>query len=395
MRASRGEVASWQLHSMLRLLMRDLKDDRVAENAANAMAWLQRYGNHIIPHAEAALESADWQQRQLAACLLRGLPDYPATPALLRATLEDPPAGRPLHFMVRHGHNQWELDAYLVRHMNEAEPVLREVLRRGGATMQWICAKAVMRADRRSLLADAAPIIIRHLRDNDERYDAWDAMWALKASGPGIAPLLQPSLKSYDMQERQIAASVMRSFKELAVTPELLAATVDGLKRDRLPYDPRTRRSAWVRNASEGVPFLVEHFDQAEDLLREGIRTGDRAQRFYCSCIAGFAQRRSMMHAAVPVLVDHLRDNNIDNDGTWALRALWGFGPDVVPLLERWADPEDLQQSETIAYLLERFHLRVAGLDTSHAQIKQDLTHTTEDPTQADWRDLSMPDMDY
>jgi hypothetical protein len=395
LRASRGDVANWQLHSVLRLLMRDLKDDGVANNADEAMEWLRHYGKHVIPHAEAALESSDWQQRQLSACLLRGLSDYPATAALLRATLEDPPGGGSLQFMVSHGMYRWELDQYLVRHMNEAEPIVREVMRQGSDTMQWICARASLRDGRRSLMADAAPIIIRHLRDNDVRFDAGGAMSALRVCGPKIAPLLQPSLQSYDMQERQIAASVLRSFKDLPVTHELLAATVDGLKRDRLPYDPRTGRSAWVRNASEGVRFLVEHCDDAEDLLREAIRKGDRAQRFYCSCIAGFAQRRSLMHAAVPVLVDHLRDNNIDNDGTWALRALWGFGPEVVPLLERWADPEDQQQCESIAFLLERFGLQAAGLNASHAQTTQDLTNTTHDPTQADWRDLRMPDMDF
>jgi hypothetical protein len=297
-RAIRGEAADWQRRATLALLMRDLRDDDVAHNADVAMQWLRQYGPHATGFSEKALHSDDWQQRDCAARLLRDTPGYPATPALVRATID---AATRLGSRIN---ASWGMRQFLATHIDVTEDALREAMLTGDDAQQSLCAFAAMQAQRASLMEQAVPIIVRHLRDNDQMWDASLALGALRGLGLKVVPLLQPSLESNDWQERQLAAHVLRGIDVCPITPTLLRATCEGLQDDRLLYDHVRRRYSWVRNATEGVTFLVEHARDAEATLREGMRSHDMAQRFYCAAIAGFAEHAALMHTAAPILIE-------------------------------------------------------------------------------------------
>ena len=205
------------------------------------------------------------------------------------------------------------------------------------------------------------------LRDDDRRFNAYWAMRLLPYLGLDAVTALERALSSDDYQQRQMAASVLRGVAGHNPTDQLLRVTVEGLRDDQLPFDPRANgdtRFNYVFNASEGTRYLAATGHIAAPFLVEGLTSQDAQQRFLCALASGFGKCDELLPMAAPILIEHLADNRFIGDATWAAPALFHFGPAVIPYLERFRDSRDEQQRDLVQLIL----LELAGPATTEAE---------------------------
>jgi len=213
--------------------------------------------------------------------------------------------------------------------------------------------------------------LVAALRDDGVQWNATDAMDALRRLPEPPIAALQEALDSDDWQQRQIAASLLWEFlhppdwrtpdegdprwwgePQGRVTRRLLEVTVEGLRSDALPRDPASRRYTYVFNAADGFRCLSLHAHEARDLLEAGLSSGDEQQRFLCALALGFGGVGESAGVAAPILIPHLRDNDIHEDAKWSTAALYRFGPDVIPELLCARPDADEQQAQLIDLII-------------------------------------------
>lgn len=204
--------------------------------------------------------------------------------------------------------------------------------------------------------------LIKALRDDDTKWNAGEALDALCELREPPLDLLNAALDSDDWQQRELAASVLwehihpRAWRQRepisAVTLRLLEVTVEGLAHDALPYDRDADRYTYVSNANRGFRMLSLHAKEAEPLLTLGLKSDDPQKRFLCALALGFGGVGASAHLAAPILLPHLRDNDIPEDAKWAVAALYRFGPDVFPILIRALPDADAQQHDLLRLLI-------------------------------------------
>ncbi len=201
----------------------DLRNDEIPWNADNAIAHLTRIGLPAVPRLNVALDSSDYQQRQLAAHILRQILDNTAfqgfipSDRLLAITAEglrsdtlpfDPGDDtRPAHGL--YVNNAREGMDFLAHFPLRAQPDLLRAMRSSDQQARFLAAVIATQSDPPVLLSDAAPILISHLKDNAIGEDAKFAASALKAAGPIAIPYLQSAAHSTDDQQRNTALLVL------------------------------------------------------------------------------------------------------------------------------------------------------------------------------------------
>ena len=222
-----------------------------------------------------------------------------------------------------------------------ARPARREVFRRldvhelAGFEVSPVCAL---------LIADLA---------NDERnMNATHALERLRVLWPRSRPALEAALASRDRQTRYLAAEVLRD--TLAANPPdaLLHVCVENLAEER------GGALAWYLSwgkVSTAAHFLIEHIDRAEPLLDRAMRDGDPQQRLIAAAIIAECPRRGGLHLAVPILLEHLRDNDIEGDAQIAVPALLAAGERITPWLEPFRHDEDTQRRQLVRALLAHY----------------------------------------
>lgn len=197
----------------------DLRDDDVCWNADGAIARLTAIGLPAVPRLDAALNSSDRQQRQLAAHVLRTILDDTAfngfvpsdrllavsTDGLRSDTLPLDPGDelRPHHYLYIN--NAREGIDFLTRYADRAAPCLLAAMRSSDQQARFFAAVIAAQATPPTLLSDAAPILISHLKDNAISEDAKFAASALRAAGPASLPYLHAAIHSSDDQQRTTA----------------------------------------------------------------------------------------------------------------------------------------------------------------------------------------------
>lgn len=227
----------------------DLRDDNVRFNAMEAMSVLGSVGPAAWPALEAALDSDDWQQRQLAAHLLRRLRPGLATDRMLAVTMEgladdrlpfgrwegqwggDPqggdPGDRPAWMpMVSNasGGIRW-----LMRHARDGEAKAEAALIRGlhsrDYQTRFLCAAALGYEGRTAHTTEIVRVLGPHLRDNRVRGDAVLACQALLGLGkPAVGPL-RGLLVGADAQQTRLIRLLTRFIEHPPATAvELRAA---------------------------------------------------------------------------------------------------------------------------------------------------------------------------
>jgi hypothetical protein len=200
--------------------------------------------------------------------------------------------------------------------------------------------------------------LVDDLADDPYDFNAVRALWKLPRYGEAALPALRGALGSPDWQQRQLAAHLLRGMDSAAPSSTLLAVCVEGLKRDRLPFDRPVpgrlgdrRRFMPVANATAGVLYLLRHPGPAEPHLVEGLASSDAQQRFLCAFILGTAGYDQHTPRVADILLPHLADNDIGQDALMAGSALYQLGPAVRPHLLN-ARPHADEQARSILDLI-------------------------------------------
>jgi len=220
-RLSQRLLSPEQSNWLIPTLINDLRKDDIQGNAETAMDHLEGLGIRAVPALERALDSKDWQQRQLAAHILRlihenlGWDAFVPSPRLLAVTAEglrddhfpsEPPDERE-HRPYRYSYvyNGREGLNYLARVGAPATAVLRDSMWYGDPQARLLAAGAAGFAGLTDLLPSAAPILVEHLKDANSYRDAEFASSALRSFGPAAMPYLEECVESLDAQKRQAA----------------------------------------------------------------------------------------------------------------------------------------------------------------------------------------------
>ncbi|MFG0283643.1 MAG: hypothetical protein ACF8R7_04415 [Phycisphaerales bacterium JB039] len=236
-------------------------------------------------------------------------------------------------------------------------------------------------------ISGAAATFVRDLRDDDQQYNGLHAMDMLRRLGPEAIGALEAALHSDDLQQRQLAASVLRAIPQYQPSARMLQVTVEGLS---------SRARSWERDTftpaslGRGVRYLSTLGDSAAWAIEDGLRSDDAQQRFACAVAAGFGRCDSLVDLAAPVLIEHLADNNLAGDARVAAPALLGLGEAARPWLEAFAEAPDRQQRDTVQLIL----LELDGPATTEAERarRRALNHITTvraDPVARSIDDLS------
>jgi hypothetical protein len=218
-RLAAGTLSPRAADTAMESLIRDLHSDDVRGNGLRAAYRLSALKAVAVPALERALDSPDWQARQLAASALRQIALYEPNDRMLRVTIEglrddDLPMqresvmlGRPeVYSGIANARDGVE---YLINHDERIGPFLREGIERGDPQEMLLCAAIAGFAQKSELLPLAAPILVSHLRANHIAGDAKLATPALFAFGVEVAPYLCPVLDSPDRQQRELARLIL------------------------------------------------------------------------------------------------------------------------------------------------------------------------------------------
>ncbi|MFG0293421.1 MAG: hypothetical protein ACF8MJ_09755 [Phycisphaerales bacterium JB050] len=219
--------------------------------------------------------------------------------------------------------------------------------------------------------APSAADLVDQLRADDTRWNAMEAMDALGRLREPPIEELERALDSEDWQQRQIAAVLRWRYIDPGfwlwgddslpawrlestgtVTRRLLEVTVEGLRDDALPFDEENHHYTFVANAVSGYRALVVHAEAARDLLEAGLESDDYQQKLMCALILGAGGVSDSVDKVAPILIPHLRDNDINEDAKHAIYSLYRFGESVVPYLEAALPRADEQQGQAIRLLL-------------------------------------------
>jgi hypothetical protein len=220
------------------------------------------------------------------------------------------------------------------------------------------------------------PRCISDLASDDDTYNAMNAMWDLFRLGRHSAPALQRALRSEDWQQRQLAADVLRDLthpwwndkhdrrdpplkREEIATDAMFRVSIEALKFDDLPRTLRASPSraaySYINNACSAFEFLLHFPDRTCAMVEPGLSSGDMQERFLSAALVAACGRGALQERAIPILIEHLKDNNVDGDSHFAAWALGQAGPAAMPYLARALEDSDEQARRYAAAILKAF----------------------------------------
>lgn len=251
--------------------------------------------------------------------------------------------------------------------------------------------------------------LIEQLRDDDIRRNLISARAAL-LTHPDLTPeILYNALNHEDWQVRQVICKIIwnrGSDREVwtprskpgedwagvdkhyypadpayEITEDLVRVTVEGLRNDTTPIDRPRRRGLVYYNASFGVSKLIPIAQEWRHLIEPALLSDDPQQQFLAAYILGCGGVDQSVVKVSEILLPHLRDNDIREDAKWAVHALGGFGPPILPLLRDALVDADEQQRSLIQLLITN----LLDPPTTQAQLQDrsrynTITSTVSDP---------------
>lgn len=249
-------------------LVEYLHSDDIRGNAVAAMNELwKRRGDGLVAALEPALESKDWQQRQMAAEILRGIETYTPTNRLLEVTVEGlRDDGLPFD---ENGYGVFAFNAfsgtrYLLKHPKEGTDILVKMLESDDSQQRFLAAYVLGATGRSGAIQRITEILIPHLRDDDVWGNACMAVYALYHRGPDVMPLLEPYLDSKDEQQRLAVRLVRMDLKSPPRTEEERLArrkvhTLSELHADPCVEEGLERYILSWRNPKRKPRFLLKN----------------------------------------------------------------------------------------------------------------------------------------
>lgn len=228
------------------MLIDDLRDDEVRWNASNALRELSRMNPPPIDALEIALQSDDWQQRQLAAAALRQMPSYRPSRAFCRVLVE----GLRDDDLPRHDPEDgeaptmtWVFNAiYGVKYLLERPRIATEELAKGLSVPdvqgRFWCAFVLGMTGRHEYVDDAAPILIEHLGDNQFGSDGVYAAAALYRFGMPVLPYLESARFGADRQMQSLIDLIVLDLFNPPRTPSDFAKRAVMHNVSELYHDP-------------------------------------------------------------------------------------------------------------------------------------------------------------
>ena len=187
------------------------------------------------------------------------------------------------------------------------------------------------------------------LFDDDRHYNAERAIDLLEKLWPQSQAELERCLSSGDPQARLLAAQILRRLCNTP-SPELLAACMEDLRQDE--HEVRWYLSRG--NARQACNYLLQHAGAAQELLANALQSEDPQQRLLAAAVIGYDGRCALIHQAAPILIEHLRDNDIEGDAKVAAPALFRFGRAALPYLSPHVDSEDPQLRAAARSIIEQ-----------------------------------------
>lgn len=183
----------------------DLASDDVRLNAT--LAFLRLWHRPPVELLEEALNSPDYQQRQMAAGLLRSAEAYQPSVRLLEVTVEALRDDVHPRDRVRGTWtppvNASDAVPFLVKHAEVAKEYLLAALDSDDPQQRFLCAYILGMNGIKDELPTVASILIPHLRDNDIFQDACMACSALYRLGEDVRPYLLEAIPNADGQQEK------------------------------------------------------------------------------------------------------------------------------------------------------------------------------------------------
>ncbi|MBI1189128.1 MAG: hypothetical protein GC200_00380 [Tepidisphaera sp.] len=268
LRVHSGQLSPAELDAAATKCVSDLKSDSIDWNAVDAMAVLRLLGPRAIPQLEAALNSTDHQQRQLAAHALRSLDNdhfdrqeqtpspITITPALIRVTIEglqndDFPRDRKTGKCteVANAHSGF---IFLFHHYALAKDSLQAAASSPDPQQRFYAAAIIGLSHDTALATLVAPTLAEHLGNNNIEGDSRLSMAALSALGPQVVPILSGYLSDADPQRRSSARIIC---KDLLHKPWTDQDRADLKQISTLVHRPSELQDGTLSSLLDGLRF--------------------------------------------------------------------------------------------------------------------------------------------
>lgn len=198
--------------------------------------------------------------------------------------------------------------------------------------------------------------LVEDLRDDHVAKNAERAIPRLVCLPAGSVHALETALVSFDVQQRHLAARVLRRRAEQygdGSSQQLLEVTVEGLGAglaEQLAL--RQLCMAWDPPA-DCTRFLAGRAPMAVEPLRRAVAYGDAQQRFLAAWLLAAAGEERDAAAICRELLPHLAHNDVQGDAVMAANGLLRLGDAALPTLRAWRPWVD-EQARSLIDLIER-----------------------------------------
>jgi hypothetical protein len=196
---------------------------------------------------------------------------------------------------------------------------------------------------------------VEDLRDDHLAGNAESAIPRLVSLPPGSLPELEGALAAIDVQQRHLAARVLRRRGERhgdGPSARLLEVTVEGLAAGLADQLIARRLCETWNPAADCTRFLAGHAHTASESLRRALAGGDSQQRFLAAWLLALAADERDAPAICRELVPRLADNAVAGDAVMAANGLYRLGAASLPTLRAWRPWVD-EQARSLIDLVE------------------------------------------
>jgi hypothetical protein len=236
-------------------LIADLRSDAIRWNAHCALAAILyytsdefRYNQKLYAALENALDSDDWQQRQIAADILRNSKDYQPTDRLVEVTVEGSRDDDLPGWFLGEGKmillfNATEGMRYLLKHPKVGTPFLEAALESDELQQRFLAAFILGATGRAAKVERTVEILLPHLKNDSVRLNACLATHALYHLGKAAVPLLTPYR---DGEDEQLRSAIRLILLDLESPPQTAGELLNRKKLHNLsPKKPDPAVKLW------------------------------------------------------------------------------------------------------------------------------------------------------